>query len=124
MSYILDALKKSEKERQRGAVPDLMTPESGIAEETKKRPLWPYLIAGALILNAGLFAWWLAWHSEKPTASVQPGANQMYVAKAHDQVTPSSETRSSVATPPSEEAKMSNPVTRSADDRVSDEGFT
>jgi general secretion pathway protein B len=65
MSYILDALKKSDKERQRGTVPDLLTVQDAIAQEPKKRSLWLYLLLIALLLNAGLFMWWLApWQSK------------------------------------------------------------
>jgi general secretion pathway protein B len=57
VSYILDALKKSEAERSRGAVPTLLTPpqtsfRSGIIG-------WGVIVA--LIVNAGLFAAWLYW---------------------------------------------------------------
>lgn len=58
MSYILDALKKSEKERQRGAVPDLLTVQDILVQEPEKRSMWPYLLLIALLLNAGLFMWW------------------------------------------------------------------
>jgi hypothetical protein len=58
MSFILDALKKLEQKRQRGSVPDIMTvhmPES----KHRKRPVWLYLFAAALVLNAGILALWL-----------------------------------------------------------------
>lgn len=106
MSYILDALKKSEKERQRGTVPDLMTPEDVIAEETKKRSLWPYLIVGALILNAGLLAWWLAWHSKKPDVAAHSTAGRQLTANAD------------VASPP-EPAKTLNAETRPSGEKPS-----
>jgi general secretion pathway protein B len=59
MSFILDALKKLEQKRQRGSVPDLMTVHIPVPQEMKKRPLWLYLILGALILNATLLLVWL-----------------------------------------------------------------
>jgi hypothetical protein len=59
MSFILDALKKLEQKRQRGSVPDLMTVHIPVPQEMKKRPIWPYLIIGALILNAALLLVWL-----------------------------------------------------------------
>ncbi len=68
MSYILDALKKSEKERQRGTVPDLLTDQDIIEQEPKKRLLWPYLLLVALLLNAFLLVWWLGpWQTKKTT---------------------------------------------------------
>ena len=47
MSYILDALKKSEKERQRGALPDMLTVQDIVAEKPAKRLSWVYLLAAA-----------------------------------------------------------------------------
>jgi general secretion pathway protein B len=67
MSYILDALKKSEKERQQGTVPDLMTVQDVIVQKPKKGSLLPYLLLVALLLNGALLAWWLVpWQSKKP----------------------------------------------------------
>ena len=58
MSYILDALKKSEKERQRGQVPDLLTGQDTVPPGTKRRVVWPYLLLAALLLNAALLLLW------------------------------------------------------------------
>jgi general secretion pathway protein B len=65
MSYILDALKKSEKKRQRGTVPDLLTMQEALAHEQKKRPLWAYMIMAALLLNALLLVWLVPWKAKK-----------------------------------------------------------
>lgn len=66
MSYILDALKKSEKERQSGGVPDPLTVQENFSFEAKRRRLWPYFILAVLLLNGGIFAWLLGpWHSGK-----------------------------------------------------------
>ena len=59
MSYILDALKKSDKERKRGTVPDLSTVQDPFQQKRKKRSLWPYLVLIALLINAGIFLSWL-----------------------------------------------------------------
>ncbi|OGW41258.1 MAG: hypothetical protein A2Y97_07105 [Nitrospirae bacterium RBG_13_39_12] len=72
MSYILDALKKSEKERKRGKVPDLLAVQDTLIQKPKKRLLWPYILLIALLINAGLLAWWLGpWHSKKPALVAQ-----------------------------------------------------
>lgn len=66
MSYILDALKKAEKERQRGTIPDMSTVQDIVAEKPKKRFIWAYLLVAILILNAGVFVWWLGFsHTKK-----------------------------------------------------------
>ncbi|MCL5021985.1 MAG: general secretion pathway protein GspB [Nitrospirae bacterium] len=72
MSYILDALKKSEKERQRGTVPDLHATQDVVVQTRKKHYLLLYLIVGALLLNAGLGTWWLARHPKGPAAAAPP----------------------------------------------------
>jgi hypothetical protein len=56
MSYILEAIKKSDQKRQKGHVPDLSTVQIEIPPEVKKKALWPYLLTGILLLNAIIFA--------------------------------------------------------------------
>ncbi len=116
MSYILDALKKSEKERQRGTVPDLMTTQDVMEEIPKRRPLWPYLLVGALVLNAGFLAGWLVWRSGKPPIVAQPAATQQRVAKTPDQGNRPAGAGSSVAIPQSAVSGDREPVTRSAEE--------
>ena len=66
MSYILDALRRAEAERQRGAVPGLHDqpgPGTAAAQAGARRPAWP-LLAWALLGLLGLAlamaaGWWL-----------------------------------------------------------------
>ncbi len=52
MSYILDALKKSEQERGHGNVPGVQTiHSSGLLYRNEKKSLWPYLLIIAVLLN-------------------------------------------------------------------------
>ncbi len=81
MSYILDALKKSEEDRQRGEVPNLRTVQATPALKSEKRALWPYLLFLALLLNAGLLFWWLRpWSSEKQ-ADIAPSGVERQMAQ-------------------------------------------
>jgi general secretion pathway protein B len=59
MSYILDALKKAEKERKQGTLPDMLTVQDIVAEKPRKRLAGVYFLAAALVLNAGILVWWL-----------------------------------------------------------------
>ncbi|MDH3597347.1 MAG: general secretion pathway protein GspB [Rhodospirillales bacterium] len=52
MSYILKALRKSEAERARGTVPGLAT-QHAVAVKGRG-PLWPWVVAGALVVNAAV----------------------------------------------------------------------
>lgn len=65
MSYILDALKKSEAERSRGVVPTLLTP----SHATFRSSAVGWVLIAALIVNAGLFAAWLYWPRDVATAT-------------------------------------------------------
>jgi general secretion pathway protein B len=52
MSYILDALKKSEQERGHGNVPGVQTVHSSsLSYRSDKKALWPYILIAAVILN-------------------------------------------------------------------------
>lgn len=57
MSYILEALKKSDEERNRGTAPGLQTVQSAGIPAAKKRSGRHYLITFALLLNAALLGW-------------------------------------------------------------------
>jgi general secretion pathway protein B len=89
MSYILDALKKSEKEHQHGSVPDHLTVQDLMVQEPKKRTLWPYLLLLALLLNAVILVWWLSpWQSKKTKIVAQSTTASQYESgasgSAHD----------------------------------------
>jgi general secretion pathway protein B len=52
MSYILDALKKSEQERGTGKVPGVQTVHtSSLNYRSEKNTYWPYILIAAVILN-------------------------------------------------------------------------
>jgi hypothetical protein len=53
VSYILDALKKAERDRRRAHVPSLATMHSVPAE---RRTLWPWVVGGLVTVNAIGFA--------------------------------------------------------------------
>jgi general secretion pathway protein B len=59
MSYILEALQKSERKRQKDSVPDLQAVHVPDADKKDKRPLWPWLLVVVLIVNAVLLATFL-----------------------------------------------------------------
>ena len=68
MSYILDALKKAEKERRRGTVPNLSTDQDPSTQKPKKRSLWFYILIMVVLINAGIFLFWLSpWKSKETT---------------------------------------------------------
>jgi general secretion pathway protein B len=56
MSYILDALKKAEQERDLGRVPRLETVHDNAPHRTR---VLPWLIVGILLINVAALIWWL-----------------------------------------------------------------
>jgi general secretion pathway protein B len=55
MSFILDALKKSENERQRQVGPALL--EMRIVRPPRRLPIWALVVGALLILSVGVLAW-------------------------------------------------------------------
>jgi general secretion pathway protein B len=89
MSYILEALKKSDNKRPRGTVPDLYTDHTAMTHEPKRRSLKPYLLVLALLLNAGICGWWLRpWQSERPSAATLEPASAESMRKTSEVALP------------------------------------
>jgi hypothetical protein len=61
MSFILDALKKSESDRQRQTGPALF--EVKVAPPRTRLPLWAIAIAALLVVNLGIVMWMVLRHS-------------------------------------------------------------
>lgn len=72
MSFILDALKKSEAERRQGEVPRLQNEPS--SPPPRRRPHWTLLLALALLLNGAVLGGWLLSRQEQPRAAAPPPA--------------------------------------------------
>jgi len=51
MSYILDALKKSEQERGNSSIPSVQTIHSSSLNYADKKTVWPYILIAVLLLN-------------------------------------------------------------------------
>lgn len=109
MSYILDALKKSEQERGRGSAPNVQTlHSSGLNYRSNKTQLWPYMLLAAVLLNlAALFYFML----EKPdTDSVaqipQPEQPETVIAVTAAPTQPATRMPSAPAAEPVSEADV------------------
>ncbi len=61
MSFILDSLRKSDRNREQSEIPGLHTVHEVPVRKSapKMRLLLPYLLIGALLLNGGAMIWWL-----------------------------------------------------------------
>lgn len=77
MSYILDALRRAnaERERERGAAPSIHAASAGLgtavadAEDDERAPRWPWAV-GALVVAGAAVVWWAPWRS--PVAPTPP----------------------------------------------------
>ncbi|MDD5558577.1 general secretion pathway protein GspB [Candidatus Methylomirabilis sp.] len=69
MSYILDALKKADRDRQPVAVPTPATVHRTPAPPSRRRRLWPWIAGAVIVVNVGVWLWLL-----RPAPSVPAGA--------------------------------------------------
>lgn len=71
MSYILEALKKAQAERQLGSAPTIhalpIQPAAGARSSGSRLPLWIGIGVGTLLIGAAAFMWW------RQQAGVAPG---------------------------------------------------
>ena len=75
MSYILDALRKLEQNRQHEESLTFLTFQGQPSRKQKRHNLWPYLLVVVLMLNAGVIFWWIGpWQSPVKRMTVEPPA--------------------------------------------------
>jgi general secretion pathway protein B len=87
MSFILDALKKSESDRQRQNGPALF--EVKVAPPRTRLPLWAVAIAALLVVNLGIVMWMVLRHPARTAAEeAGPGAATAPAASAPAVATP------------------------------------
>ena len=78
MSYILDALRKSDQQRQRGTAPTLLAAQTAAAVAPEQRALLAYGLLAALLVGAGILIGWLRpWQPEQaPPRRQEPVASK------------------------------------------------
>ncbi|MFA7269724.1 MAG: general secretion pathway protein GspB [Sterolibacterium sp.] len=72
MSFILDALRKSDQQRQHSATPTLMTAPQATVETSKPAALWWYGLLAAVLVGAGVLIGWLHRGQSEPTVATVP----------------------------------------------------
>ncbi len=74
MSYILDALKKSEQDRGNGSIPNVQTiHSSALNYHQEKRALWPWILIAVLAFNIFILIYFLK--PETDTQNIAPRLN-------------------------------------------------
>ena len=83
MSYILEALKKSDQQRQRGATPTL--PPAPVAIPAPKQPVFLYYgLLAAVLLAVGIVIGWLRpWQGEQPALMTEPSGAKSPISIPH-----------------------------------------
>ncbi len=74
MSYILDALKKSEQDRGKGAVPGVQTVHSSsLNYRQEKKSVWPWFLVALIAINLVAVIYFIQTKDNKePVAAIQP----------------------------------------------------
>jgi general secretion pathway protein B len=103
MSYILDALRRADAERERGSIPDLRAQPLGApsSQETPRPLPWPWIAAVLAALLVGALAWYLAAPDEPqvPTAAV-PAASDGATATTPGAATRTANADAAMPAPP------------------------
>jgi general secretion pathway protein B len=99
MSFILDALKKSESDRQRQSGPSLF--EVKVAPPRRRLPVWAVAIAVLLAINLIVISWMLLRHPSAPATATgeSPNAAAPVVARAAPTAAPLAAPAGSAAAP-------------------------
>jgi len=97
MSFILDALKKSETDRQRQSGPSLF--EVKVAPPRRRLPIWAVAIAVLLAINAIVVSWMLLRRAPAPAAGPAPSPASAPGAAASASAAPVTATRAPAAAP-------------------------
>lgn len=108
MSFILDALKKTEREREGGTIPSVNSQHSGDPPQRPGKPVWLYLIIVVLLLNAGVLLWWL-----KPWRGEQEGLQSAVKAEADKKQLPAQTAVAVANSGPENSVEPSNPTSSS-----------
>ena len=122
MSYILDALRKSDQQRQRGAAPTLQMAQT--AALAPKRPAYlSYGLFAAVLLGAGMAIGWLRPWQAEPAPQVakvvaaspsEAGASQSAPARAEIASAPAPQTQTAAATAHAASAPAPQPAPTTA----------
>ena len=93
MSYILEALKKLEEKRRGETDPFRLSAQYSGPQNRKEHFPWGYLMIFALLMNAGIFLWWLhPWRAGKTVETgvvnrqekAPPHGSQDFAGEAND----------------------------------------
>jgi len=104
MSYILDALKKSEQQRGHGSVPGVQTMHSSsLNYRQDKKSYWPYILIVAVILNLVAIIYFFTGKNETSdiiNTVVDHDTEELNISNTTQTKTPEKDNKQTVITPP------------------------
>jgi len=107
MSYILEALKKSEQERKRGSVPDIKSVHNYIPTPiASQRTWWPWILLLVVAINVVIFGVVFFGGNTTDNSKQSPDSNEMASANTPQEKTPSNTIETSPSTNHETASKM------------------
>lgn len=100
MSYILEALKKSEQQRQQGSTPTLSSAAIAQPANSHARALHYGLPAAVLLCTGIAIGWWQPWHATKLATATEPLASPVSVTPIAESPHISPEIKKTAEVPP------------------------
>lgn len=102
MSYVLDALRRAEADRQRGQVPGLHAPAAaaGVPPELPRGPAWRWLPAGVGLAAAVGAGAWLLQRQPAPPEAATAAVSPAFVAPQPSPTVPTALTPPAAVPPP------------------------
>ena len=83
MSFILDALRKSDQQRQRSVTPALLTAQAPVVE-SRQPALWWYGLFAAVLIGVGILIGWMhQWRPEPAVPAIQSDAGRPLESSTH-----------------------------------------
>jgi general secretion pathway protein B len=110
MSYILDALKKSDQQRQRGTTPTLPSAQATVSAP-KQSSYVHYGVLAAVLLCAGIAIGWLyPWQDEQPARAAEPIAARPVIANTNQTLLPPRPDQVAMAETPEQKLPVPSPA--------------
>ena len=110
MSYILDALKKSDQQRQRGATPTLPSAQATVTAPKQSFSVY-YGVLAAVLLCVGIVIGWLRpWQAEQPAQTAEPFVARPAVSIPAQAILTSRAEQPAMAAKPEQKLPVPNPA--------------
>lgn len=103
MSYILDALRRADAERERGAVPGLYAQQASTSDDDHdapaRRSVWPWLASAVAAIAVAFVAWRVVSDTSLPTQAVPPAPAAVVASSQASMAAPAPAPEPSTAPP-------------------------